>query len=229
MNRHEDAVRILRASGMLRENGTTYMDLADEEDLRNSRVLERTCCKRAFIRGAFLVTGSVSDPVKDYHMEFACSSESCAGQIRAVLQDFQLEARIVQRKKYYVVYLKEGDGIVDALNIMEAHNALMKLENVRILKDMRNTLNRKVNCETANITKTVNAAYKQIEDIRYIRDTVGFEGLSEGLADAAQVRLDNPDVSLKELGLLLTPPVGKSGMNHRLRRLSELADQLRNH
>ena len=134
---------------------------------------------------------------------------------------------MVQRKKYYVVYIKEGDGIVDVLNIMEAHQALMELENIRILKDMRNSLNRKVNCETANIYKTVNAAVKQIEDIRYIQDTIGFEELSEGLANMAEVRLANPDATLKELGMLLSPRVGKSGVNHRLKKLSEIADGLR--
>lgn len=140
---------------------------------------------------------------------------------------FDLEARIVKRKKYYVVYLKEGDGIVDVLNIMEAHNALMELENIRIIKDMRNAVNRKVNCETANIHKTVNAAVKQIEDIRYIRDTIGFSELSEGLAQMAEVRLANPDASLKELGQLLVPQVGKSGVNHRLRKLGEIAEELK--
>ena len=116
---------------------------------------------------------------------------------------------------------------MDVLNIMEAHIALMELENVRILKEMRNSVNRKVNCETANINKTVSAAVRQMEDIVYVRDTVGLDYLPEGLRDAALTRLENPDATLKELGSLMADPVGKSGVNHRLRKISEIADKLR--
>jgi hypothetical protein len=145
-----------------------------------------------------------------------------------VLADFDLEARIVIRKKYFVVYFKEGEGIVDLLNIMEAHVALMELENTRILKEMRNSINRRVNCETANIAKTVNAATKQVEDIIYIKEHYGFENLTDNLQQIAEARLANPEATLKELGEMMDPPVGKSGVNHRLRKLGELADKLRN-
>ena len=134
---------------------------------------------------------------------------------------------IVSRKKSFVVYLKEGAQIVDVLNVMEAHQSLMELENIRILKDMRNTVNRKVNCETANINKTVSAAVKQIDDIRYIEETKGLDKLPEGLKDMALTRLTYPEASLKELGALLQNPVGKSGVNHRLRKLSEMAEEIR--
>ena len=150
-----------------------------------------------------------------------------AEQVKELLCSFETDAKIVQRKKVYVVYVKEGSQIVDILNIMEAHVSLMELENVRILKEMRNTVNRKVNCETANINKTVSAAVKQVEDITYLRDTIGFEKLSEGLEEIALARLSHPEASLKELGELLSPPVGKSGVNHRLRKLSELAEKVR--
>ena len=125
------------------------------------------------------------------------------------------------------VYLKEGAQIVDMLNIMEAHVALMNLENVRILKEMRNSVNRKVNCETANISKTVAAAVKQLGDIEYIKQNAGLDSLPENLKDMALLRLEYPDTPLKELGTYLDPPVGKSGVNHRLRRISEIADELR--
>lgn len=144
-----------------------------------------------------------------------------------LLGTFSIEAKIVPRKKVFVVYVKEGSQIVDILNIMEAHVSLMDLENVRILKEMRNTVNRKVNCETANINKTVSAALKQIEDITYLRDTIGLGKLPAGLKETALARLENPEASLKELGELLSPPVGKSGVNHRLRKLGELADNVR--
>ena len=127
----------------------------------------------------------------------------------------------------FVVYVKEGSQIVDLLNIMEAPVALMELENIRIVKEMRNTVNRKVNCETANINKTVSAAVKQMEDIRYICDTVGLESLPDNLKEMAKMRLERPEATLKELGEALEPPVGKSGVNHRLRKLSLIAQDIR--
>ena len=150
-----------------------------------------------------------------------------AQYLRYIMNSFDMDAKIVQRKKNYVVYLKEGAQIVDMLNVMEAHVALMNLENVRILKEMRNAVNRKVNCETANIHKTVSAAVKQMQDIAYVRDHLGFDKLPDGLKDVALTRLKYPEATLKELGTLLEEPVGKSGVNHRLRKLSEMADKLR--
>ena len=144
-----------------------------------------------------------------------------------VLQAFDIEAKIVRRKKYYVVYIKEGSQIVDILNVMEAPVALMELENIRIVKEMRNSVNRQVNCETANINKTVSAAVKQMDDIRYIQAVIGLDGLPDNLREMALVRLERPDATLKELGEALNPPVGKSGVNHRLRKLGILADDLR--
>lgn len=196
-------------------------------DTVNGILLQQTCCKRAFIRGAFLAGGSISDPNKSYHFEIVCTSLAQAGQLRDAINSFQMDAKIVARKKYQVVYLKEGAQIVDILNVMEAHVALMNLENVRILKEMRNSVNRKVNCETANISKTVNAAVKQLADIAYIREKAGLSCLPDNLREAANVRLEYPDATLVELGRMLNPPVGKSGMNHRLRRISEIADTLR--
>lgn len=198
------------------------------EDLTvKSSYLQNACCKRAFIRGAFLTSGSMSDPEKSYHFEIVCNSEKKAKQLQEIINSFGMEAKIVQRKKSHVVYLKEGEQIVDILNIMEAPVSLMNLENVRILKEMRNSVNRKVNCETANIHKTVSAAVKQLEDIRYLQKTVGLEQLSPPLLEMAQVRLEYPDATLKELGACLDPPVGKSGVNHRLRKLGMLAENER--
>lgn len=193
----------------------------------NPLVMKSLCCKRAFLRGAFLSIGSMSNPEKGYHLEFVCSNMQQAEQIQDTLSVFDIEAKVVQRKRYQVVYIKESEGIVELLNVMGAHQSLMNLENLRILKDMRNSINRKVNCEAANITKTVNAATKQIDDIQYIREHYGFHNLSDNLREIAEVRLDYPDATLKELGEYLDPKVGKSGVNHRLRKLSELADRLR--
>ncbi len=190
-------------------------------------IVQNACCKRAFIRGAFLSSGSMSDPRKSYHLEIVTGSTQKAEQLRDMIQAFSIDAKIVMRKKNYVVYIKEGSQIVDLLNVMEAHVALMDLENVRILKEMRNSINRQVNCEAANISKTVTAASKQMEDILYIRDKVGLGDLADGLEDIARLRIEYPEASLKELGAMLKPSIGKSGVNHRLRKLSMIADQLR--
>jgi len=144
-----------------------------------------------------------------------------------MMYSFDMDAKIIERKKMHVVYLKEGSQIVDMLNIMEAHLSLMELENVRILKEMRNTVNRKVNCETANLNKTVSAAVKQVEDIEYIKETIGLEKLPDNLQEMAMIRLEHPHAALKELGEMLDPPVGKSGVNHRLRKIKEIADHVR--
>lgn len=220
---HQDALRILQATKLAEE----YRDGFEEIQIVNPMIVQQTCCKRAFLRGVFLAAGSMSDPEKSYHFEIVCAAESMAEQLQEIMCGFSMDAKIVQRKKTWVVYLKEGSQIVDMLNIMEAPVSLMKLENVRILKEMRNTVNRKVNCETANINKTVSAAVRQLEDIKFLEATIGLEKLPEGLADAAYVRLSHPDAPLKELGGLLSPPVGKSGINHRLRKISELAEKVR--
>lgn len=189
--------------------------------------LEKSCCKRAFIRGAFMASGSMTDPTKAYHFEIVCRTMEQASRLQELMCDFETEPKIIERKNYYVVYLKEGSQIVDMLNVMEAYVSLMKLENVRILKEMRNTVNRKVNCETANIGKTVTAAVKQIADIEFIRDTEGLDSLPISLREMAKVRLEHPEASLKDLGKFLNPPVGKSGINHRLRKLAAIADDIR--
>ena len=190
-------------------------------------LIKNSCCRRAFLRGAFLAVGSMSNPAKAYHLEFDCADEEKALLLQELIRSFEIESRIILRKKYHVVYLKEGSGIVDLLNVCEAPVSLMNLENMRILKEMRGAVNRRVNCETANIAKTVTAAAKQVEDIEYLRKYYGFQNLPEPLREMAEIRLEYPDVPLKELGGYFHPPLGKSGVNHRLRRLSELAQQAR--
>lgn len=233
MNRHhiftvsldetKAVLRILKTVGIINNLG----QLDEETSLKELPVLKKTCCRRAFLRGAFLTAGSVTDPEKNYHFEIACTGAYKAEHIKELLNYFGLDAKIVLRKKYYVVYLKEGSLISDALNIMEAHIAMMQFENVRIVKDVRNTVNRRVNCEAANINKTVSAAKKQIEDIEYIQKTIGLDRLPDALRDVAYARLEEPEAALKELGELLDPPVGKSGVNHRLRKLSQMAQDMK--
>ena len=156
-----------------------------------------------------------------------CDYEEDAECLKDMLCFFNLDAKITQRKNSYIVYMKEGSNITDALNLMGAYVSQMDLYNVMILKEMRNDVNRKVNCETANLNKTISAAVKQTRDIEYIRDTVGLSSLKEGLYQVAKIRLEHQDMNLKDIGEFLDPPVGKSGVNHRLRKISELADEIR--
>lgn len=216
--------KILTTLKFFKEDG---LSLPLDEQRVDGLLVQNVCCKRAFIRGAFLASGSMSDPNKSYHFEIVCRTMEQAEQLQQLMNGFETEAKIVERKGHYVVYLKEGSQIVDMLNVMEAYISLMNLENVRILKEMRNSVNRKVNCETANISKTVNAAVKQLEDIELIRSKLGLDQLPQNLREMALIRLEYPEAALKELGNYLTPPVGKSGVNHRLRKLAEIAEDLR--
>ena len=216
--------RILQSARFLDSEGKLASGLRDPV---NRMIIKNACCQRAFLRGAFLSVGSMSDPEKGYHLELVCGLLTQALQLQELLLGFEIEAKIIRRKKYFVVYIKEGAGISDFLNVVEAHVALMEFENSRVVRDVRNTVNRRVNCETANIAKTVNAAARQVEDIQWLQQKYGLENLPEGLRQMAQVRLEHPDAPLKELGSYLDPPVGKSGVNHRLRKLCELADRFR--
>lgn len=200
---------------------------ANEQLIPGGIIYQQPCCKRAYLKGVFLSTGSVTDPEKDYHFEIISQNAAKAGIIREIFTYFQINAKTVHRKKSTVIYLKDSENISDALNIIEAHVSLMDFENIRILKDMRNNVNRRVNCEAANIGRTIAAAKRQIEDIIYLHDTTGFEGLSEELRTTAELRLAYPDSSLSELGSMHPVPIGRSGVNHRLQKLSEMAQKLR--
>ena len=223
VNDDEPARKILMTCRLMKPFGVIEEDFS----ISDSLIIQRECCKRAFIRGAFLAAGSVSDPVKTYHFEIVCLSEAKAKQLQMIMETFNINARVIKRRKYFVVYVKDSSQVVDLLNIMGAYNALMDMENVRIVKDMRNNVNRKVNCETANINKTVSAAVKQIEDIRFIQMSSAFDELPESLQEMAELRVRYPEATLAELGQLLDTPVGKSGVNHRLKKISLFADELR--
>lgn len=184
-------------------------------------------CTRAFIRGAFLGGGSISDPEKNYHMEFVTNNEDFAESLKNLINSLGFNCKIVARKSNYVVYLKESEQISDLLSIIGAHNALLSLQNTKIVKEMRNNVNRIVNCETANLSKTVNAAVRQVENINLIQDTMGIDSLPENLQEIARIRIEYEDMTLKELGEMLNPPIGKSGVNHRLRKIEEIANNLR--
>lgn len=204
----------------------TY-NISSEISLSPKNWTGKNCCKRAYLRGAFLGAGSISDPEKEYRFDIVCPSEEDALFLNELLLDFDISARITKRRDRFVLYLKEAELISETLNVMEAHKALMEFENIRILKEMRGSVNRQVNCETANINKAVSAAMRQIDDIHLIESTIGLEKLDENLAAAARVRIENPDATLEELGNLMSPALSKSAVNHRMRRISEIAKKVR--
>lgn len=185
--------------------------------------VRRACCRRSYLRGAFLGGGSVNRPEGDYHLELVSTNQGHAEHLIKLLKQQNLSAGLAGRKQDYVVYLKDGNAVSEFLGLVGAHQAVMKFENVRIVKDMRNQVNRLVNCETANLEKTVNAAVRQIDAIRLIQQTIGLASLSSGLQETAQLRLEFPEASLQELVNLSSGQLGKSGIRHRLRRLEEIA------
>ncbi len=182
---------------------------------------------KAFLRGAFLAGGSLSNPKRYYHLEIVCRTAEAADKVLSVMEALTLAARKTERKGAFVVYMKEAEGIALALGLMGAGIALMDLENVRIVREMRGTINRKVNCETANLMKTVRMSLRQCEDCEYLKESGALGTLKKQLRETAEVRLANPDASLEELGKLLDPPIGKSGVNHRLMKLHDIAESMR--
>jgi DNA-binding protein WhiA len=192
-------------------------------------LIEKQCCKRAYLRGAFLAGGSVNNPdSSSYHLEIISTYHDHSEALCQLMNIFFLHAKMIERKKGYVVYIKEGDKIGEFLNIIGAHPSLLLFENVRIMKDMRNSVNRLVNCETANLNKTIQAAMRQIENIDLIDREIGLDQLPARLREVAETRRKYPEISLTELGQLLpSGKISKSAINHRLRKLDEMANQLR--
>lgn len=193
------------------------------------KLVKKKCCKRAYLRGAFLAGGSVNNPeTSSYHLEIFSLYKEHNDALCELMNKFGLNSKTLERKKGFITYIKEAEKITDFLNIVGAHVALMKFEDIRIVRDMRNSVNRLVNCETANLNKTISASMRQVENILYIRNTVGLDVLPEKLREIADLRLAHPDVTLKELGELVSGErISKSGINHRLRKIDEIADRLR--
>lgn len=199
-----------------------HQEYADVE----RRVLTAECCRRAYVRGAFLGHGSVTNPRKTYHLEIFTEKYEVADKVLHNIKALGLDARMTTRKGDLLVYLKDGDEIVTLLNLMGAHSALMQLENVRVAKDMRNRINRLVNCETANVEKTIQAAVEQIDAVEKIQKHMPLSDLPPKLAEIAVLRIENPYATLKELGEMANPPISKSGVNYRLQQLIKLSKSL---
>lgn len=201
-------------------------------NVKDNRLLKDDLPKKRYIpsliAGIFLACGSIIDPNKEYHIEFVMPSLELCNDLGLILIDyFGILAKHTERKNVNIVYIKESENIEDMLTLMGASKASLEIMNVKILKDVRNKINRAVNCDNANIEKSLKAAERQIEDIELIERTIGFASLSEDLREIAEVRYNNPDYNLKELGLALNPPISRSGANHRLERIKKAADEIR--
>ena len=193
----------------------------------NSSMKQDEQLARLCIREAFIKSGSMNDPNKKYHLEIMFKTKKKAEEMQTLLNNFNINAKIIKREKDYMLYLKDGEEISEFLALIGANSSVIKFEEIRVLKETRNDINRLVNCETANLNKTINAAVKQIEDIKLIKKKRKFSSLPENLQEIAELRIANPDVSLVELGKMLNEPIGKSGVNHRLKKISEIAEDLR--
>lgn len=203
------------------ENGFEQTDLFES--------VKNTCCKRAYMRGSFLARGSVNNPqTSSYHLEIFNLDQEHNYFLCELLNEHDLNAKELQRRNGYIVYIKEAEKITDFLKYIGAYNGLFKFEDVRIIRDVRNSVNRIVNCETANLNKTISASVRQSECIKFIRDKVGFDILPVRLREIAITRLEHPEVTLKELGELLpSGKLSKSGVNHRLKKIEEIAESLK--
>lgn len=229
ITRREDSFKVLKELGFLSvnpEKGESFFDPFRQRGLYTGALKEK-CCRRAFLRGSFLAGGSINNPGASYHLEMVVPYESHAEFIRRIMTFFGLAGRYFQRKEDYVIYLKGAEEIGEFLRIISASSALLNFENFRILKGFRNKVNRLVNCETANLTKTVFASQEQISNIKFIERTLGLENLSPSLRQIALLRLSFPEATLKELGAMAIPPLSKSSVNHRLRRISALARKIK--
>ena len=218
-----NAEAILRETGILSiREGSNYMT-----DGLTQSIIKKRCCKKAALRGIFLAAGSVSDPARGYHLELTCASDYMAGDVKKLISSMGLRSGITERRGKYVVYMKDGEQISDFLGLIGASGQLLDFQNTMVTKEVRNRANRISNCENANLDKTVNAAQKQLADIRYIQKTKTLDFLPEKLRVTAELRLNNPELSLADLAALGDPPIGKSGLNHRLAKISRIADELR--
>jgi DNA-binding protein WhiA len=214
-----DNLSILQELHLIEDNNSSKSQLG-------SKVTRKTCCKRSYLRGIFLSRGFVNRPENDYHLEIVFNEEKLAAHVQKLLTRFDIEARIFERKSSLVLYVKESEKIGDFLRVVEANRALLEFENVRIIKSMRNTVNRQVNCETANLAKTIDASVRQIDLINRAREKEGWNKLPAQLKELALLRVDYPDYTLKELGELTEPPLSKPGVAYRMRRLEKMAEDI---
>lgn len=205
--------------------GKVYSAKFEIPNIRNIEELTKEDEKKALVRGIFLGSGSVNNPNKKYHLEILLKDKDISMYIQNLLKQVNIKAKILENNN--TIYIKEGEEISKFLAFIEASKSVLKFEEIRVMKDIRNNVNRKVNCETANLNKTISASVMQIDAINFLKKMKKFEELPDNLIEIAEVRLENPEVSLKELGELLENPIGKSGVNHRLKKIIEIADEVK--
>lgn len=217
----EERLKVLKAFGYDKKSGTSRLNWSNMAD---------ECCKTAFLRGAFLTCGTVNDPNKNYHFEFVVPYLNLSKDLKVFISDYDelnVVPKSITRNSNYVIYFKDSESIEDLLTVMGAHNSSLELMGVKMYKDMRNNVNRKLNFESANLDKTIDAAGKQINAILHIKNTVGLSYLSDDLKEIAELRLENPDMSLRELCESLSAPITRSGVNHRLNKICSIASQIK--
>lgn len=195
----------------------------NKSNLKQEEQIARICVREAFLQSGFL-----NEPQKEYHLEILFDTKKKAEELQQILENFRVKSKITKREKKQMLYIKEGEEISKFLALIGANKAVLKFEEIRVVKETRNNINRLVNCETANLNKTINAAVLQIEDIKLIKQKRKFDELPNNLKEIAELRLQNPDVSYEQIGKMLEEPIGKSGVNHRLKKIHEIAEELRN-
>lgn len=205
--------------------GKTYTAKIEDIHIRKVEELSKEEEKKALVRGIFLGSGSVNDPNKKYHLEILLSNKDISRYIQNILKEAGIKTKILEKNN--TVYIKEGEEISKFLAFIGAQKSVLKFEDIRVIKDMRNTVNRQVNCETANLNKTVGAAVIQIDSINFLKKMKKYEELPDSLIEIAELRIEYPEMSLKDLGMQLENPIGKSGVNHRLKKIIEIADELK--
>ena len=221
VTRKEDRLKVIETFGYNKKNGTSRLNWSNMTD---------ECCKTAFLRGAFLTCGTVNDPNKNYHLEFVVPYLNLSRDLKLFIKDYDelsVEPKSITRNSNYVIYFKDSESIEDILTVMGAHNSSLEIMGVKMYKDIRNNVNRKLNFENANLDKTVDASAKQISAILHIKNKVGLSYLSDDLKELAEIRVENPDMSLRELGEQLSSPITRSGVNHRLKRICEIAKEIK--
>jgi cell division protein WhiA len=219
INEYDQSKTLLKMLKFLDEDGSMHFEVSEE-------LTKKECCKIAFLRGSFLGSGSISDPEKGYHLEFVANTQEFSDGLLNILSKYEIKAKQIKRKETFVVYIKEGDSIIKMLTLIGAYASILELENIRISKDMKNNINRTANCEAANYSKTVDASIKQVRAIIRLKETGELNNLPPSLLSVAEARINNKFASLSELVTILDGKIGKSGVNHRLRRICEIADKL---
>ena len=225
INRLNKLLNKLNINYTIKMKGKNYLISFNKNDLEPEKIdIDNVDIAKGIVRGAFLGGGSITEPNSRYHLEIRLSSSNAREKIIKIINKFNINVKNLDRKYSYSIYIKDGEEISKFLALIGANSAVLKYEDIRVLKETKNNVNRKVNCETANLNKTVNAAFNQIQAIEKIKKTNKWNRLNSNLQEVAILRLENPEASLEELGKMLSEPIGKSGVNHRIKKIMEIAE-----